>query len=77
MPGAGDAVTAVLSAYIVWRAWRMGASKSARVKMIRNVVLDAAVGSIPLFGDIFDIGWKANRKNLRILKEDLLRSRNR
>ncbi len=75
VPVAGDAVGAILSAYIVWRAWRMGASKRARIKMIGNLLFEAAVGSIPLLGDVFDIGWKANRRNLRLLKEDLIRAR--
>ncbi len=49
----------------------MGVSKKAQVKMVRNLVLDTAVGSIPLVGDFFDIGWKANLRNIRILQEDL------
>ncbi|RJQ58199.1 MAG: DUF4112 domain-containing protein [Desulfobacteraceae bacterium] len=73
IPGAGDAATSILSAYVVWRAWRMGASRGAWIRMVRNLILDAVLGSIPLLGDFFDIGWKANRRNIGILKEDLRR----
>ncbi len=76
VPGAGDIATAMISAYIVWSARRLGTSRSANIKMAGNLLVDFMVGSIPLLGDIFDIGFKANRKNLRILQEDLGKKRN-
>jgi hypothetical protein len=71
VPGAGDAITAVLSGYIVWSAWRIGVSKGAWARMAGNMLLDLVIGAVPVLGDLFDFGWKANRRNLRILREDL------
>ncbi|MFO7965897.1 MAG: DUF4112 domain-containing protein [Desulfobacterales bacterium] len=76
IPGAGDAATSLLSLYLIWEARRMGAPKPTQARMLGNIVLDTLVGSIPLFGDVFDVGFKANRKNLRLLKKHLNR-RNR
>lgn len=68
LPGVGDGATAVLSLYIVMRARRLGAPTTILLKMIGNVGVDLVVGSIPVFGDIFDVAWKANRRNLHLLK---------
>ena len=68
VPGIGDAVGALFSAFIVFRAARMGVSTSTLVRMLGNVALDAVVGGIPLLGDVFDAGWKANTRNLALLE---------
>ncbi|MBC7944947.1 MAG: DUF4112 domain-containing protein [Burkholderiales bacterium] len=69
VPGIGDVVTTALSAYIVIEARRMGVPKAVLVRMIKNVVLDAAVGSVPLIGDVFDVRMKTNRRNLALLND--------
>ena len=66
-PGAGDAMSAFLSAYIVWRSVRFGVPKPVVGRMVFNIALDYVVGSIPLLGDLFDFGFKANSKNLALL----------
>jgi hypothetical protein len=71
VPGVGDAVSAALALYIVWEAQRLGLPRSKLARMLGNVALDGIVGSIPLLGDIFDIAFKSNRRNLRILREHL------
>lgn len=68
LPGAGDAVTGVVSAYAIVIAARLGASPAVIARMTMNVLIDVATGTIPLVGDLFDIGWKANRKNVRLLE---------
>ena len=70
-PGLGDAVTSVISLLIVHHAWQSGASKLTLARMLRNVGIDFLVGSVPLFGDLFDFAWKANRKNARLLEAHL------
>lgn len=70
-PVVGDSATALVSAYIVWEAARFGIPKSLVARMIGNVGLDWAVGSIPVLGTIFDIAFKANRRNLDLLHEHL------
>lgn len=71
LPGAGDAVTAGLSMYIVLESARLGVSHETLLKMLANVSLDVAGGSIPVLGGFFDVLWKANERNLELLMEDL------
>jgi len=75
VPGIGDAIGAVLSAVIVFQAARLGVSRSTLFRMMGNVLLDTVVGEIPLLGDLFDVGWKANTKNLNLLEAHLQRPR--
>ena len=70
-PGLGDAVTSIISLLIVHHAWQSGASKLTLARMLGNVGIDFLVGSVPLFGDVFDFAWKANRKNARLLEAHL------
>lgn len=71
VPGIGDAVTTALSLYIVWEANRLGVPRTKLVRMLGNVALDGLAGAIPVLGDIFDLAFKSNRRNLRILREHL------
>src|SRR3954452_4498016 len=73
VPGVGDAVGAVFSGYVVLQAARLGAPSSVISRMIANVALDTIVGEIPLLGDLFDVAWQANTKNLALLEEHLHR----
>ncbi|PSP41464.1 DUF4112 domain-containing protein [Halobacteriales archaeon QH_10_70_21] len=66
VPGAGDAIAAALSIYIVLESARLGVPFLTLLRMIANVSLDFAVGSVPLLGTLFDAVWKANRRNLRL-----------
>ncbi len=69
VPYAGDLVSFLLSGGLVVVMARKGASGSVVARMILNVAVDAIVGSVPILGDLFDLGFKANRRNLRLLKE--------
>ncbi|QBQ55747.1 DUF4112 domain-containing protein [Nitrosococcus wardiae] len=71
IPGVGDGITTALSAYIVLEAQRLGIPTTMLLRMIWNVVVDGIVGTVPLVGDLFDIRWKANRKNMHLLNEHL------
>lgn len=68
IPGAGDAVSAALSGYIVLAAARAGASRPVLLRMIGNVVFDTVVGSIPIVGDLFDVAFRANSRNVALLE---------
>jgi hypothetical protein len=70
IPGAGDVAGAALSAYIVWEAHRLGASKLTIARMIANVGIEALIGVVPVLGDLFDVAFKANIRNLRLLESD-------
>ncbi|MEQ8332012.1 DUF4112 domain-containing protein [Nisaea sp.] len=71
VPGVGDGATALLSLYIVIQARRMGAPLSLRIRMTGNVIADLLIGSIPLVGDVFDAGFKVNRRNVALLRKHL------
>ena len=68
VPGIGDATGAAMSAYLLVEAGRLGAPRATLVRMAGNVALEAVVGTIPLLGDLFDAGWKANLRNLKLLE---------
>ncbi|TWT78035.1 hypothetical protein Pla123a_18350 [Posidoniimonas polymericola] len=71
LPIGGDALTTLISAYYMWEARRLGARKRVLVKMLANSGIDFLVGAIPLVGDLADVAWRANRKNLRVLIAEL------
>ena len=73
VPGVGDGVTALLSLYIMGRAHQLGASPWLLARMGGNVVIDAILGAVPIFGDLFDLAHKSNTKNVRLLLRDLER----
>jgi hypothetical protein len=69
LPEAGDAITMIVSAYIVIASVRYGLAKIVIARMVFNIAVDYLIGSIPLIGDLFDFAWKANEKNLRLLNQ--------
>lgn len=73
LPGVGDTVSVALSSFLIREAHRMGAPMSLKLRMAWNVFLDWVTGLVPLVGDLFDIGFKANRRNLKLLQEHLRR----
>ena len=68
LPGVGDVVTSAASFVVVHHAWRLGAPFSVLKRMIGNISLDLAFGCIPIFGDAFDLVWKANRRNAELIE---------
>ncbi len=72
-PGIGDAVTTALALYIVYEAHRLGAPKTVLARMLGNVAIDGVIGVVPVAGDVFDVMFRANRRNVRILREHLER----
>ena len=71
IPGLGDVLTNVISAFIVIRAMQHGVHKAAILRMLLNLGIDTVVGSVPVVGDFFDFAYKANTKNIRIYRESL------
>ena len=71
IPGFGDAAGALLSCYFVLEAARLGAGFSVIMRMLLNIGIETVVGSIPFIGDLFDAGWKANVKNVRLLHRSI------
>jgi hypothetical protein len=73
VPGIGDAITTAISLYIVLEARQLGAPAHLILRMLANVVVDGFVGAVPLVGDAFDVLWRANRRNVWLLREWLAR----
>ena len=71
LPGGGDTITGGISAYIVIEAARMGIPREVLGKMVGNIVIDSFAGTIPVIGDLFDVGWKSNAKNIELLEKHL------
>jgi hypothetical protein len=67
VPGIGDFVMSLVSLYIVHEARQLGAPAHLLVRMVANIAIDGIVGSAPLVGDIFDVMWRANRRNMALL----------
>lgn len=69
VPYAGDVVSFAISGLLVAAMARKGASGMALVKMVGNILVDTVVGAVPFLGDLFDLGYRANLRNLRLLRE--------
>ena len=77
VPGIGDVITTAMSLYIVHEARQLGAPRHLIARMLANVALDGVVGAVPLLGDAFDVMWRANRRNMTLLRNHLDREARR
>ena len=73
VPAVGDIVTSALSLFIVHEAYQLGVPGHVLLRMLGNVAIDGALGAVPVVGDAFDVLWRANRRNMRLLREWLQR----
>ena len=71
LPGGGDTLTGGISAYIVVEAARMGVPREIIYQMVGNILIDSFAGTVPVVGDLFDLGWKSNVKNIELLEKHL------
>lgn len=63
IPGVGDAAGLLVAAYVPVVAWRNGAPRALLWAMIQTLLIDALIGLVPILGDIFDVAYRANRRN--------------
>jgi hypothetical protein len=68
-PGFGDVVTTGLSLWIVHEAYQLGVPRPVLLRMLGNVAIDGMIGAVPVAGDVFDVLWRGNKRNVRILRE--------
>ncbi len=68
IPWVGDIIGTLLSLFILHTAYKVGVSKTDFLKMLLNIAIDFIVGLIPFLGVIFDVAYKANAKNVKILE---------
>ena len=67
IPGIGDLIGGIASCIIIIAAWVRGVSYVTVARMVANVAIEVVVGSVPVLGDMFDIAWRANRRNYALL----------
>jgi len=77
IPGAGDLSTFAVSSYMIWIMARNGASGYVLSRMILNVLIDSVIGAIPFIGDLFDLAFKANMRNVKLMQEHYREGRHR
>ncbi len=77
IPGAGDFATLLVSGYMVSILARNGASGFVVARMALNIAIDALLGSIPILGDIFDVAFKANLRNMKLMQEHYVEGRHK
>ncbi len=69
VPGLGDALGLAASTWILLHARSFGVPRIVMARMLGNVLLDAAIGAIPVVGDLFDFAFKANRRNIGLMEQ--------
>ncbi|MBC8038110.1 MAG: DUF4112 domain-containing protein [Rhizobiales bacterium] len=72
IPGIGDGLGAVVSFYILHRLWQHDLPWHLRARLLGNIVVDLTLGALPLVGDLFDVGFKANRRNVFLVRNHLV-----
>lgn len=71
VPVVGDILAAAIGSYLVWEARNLGLPKWKIARMVGNLGFDTAIGAVPLLGDAFDLFFRSNSRNLRIVKRHL------
>lgn len=69
VPGVGDVAGGAISSWIILHGAKLGVSKAVLARMGVNVMLEVVVGAIPILGDIFDMAYKANNRNVRLMED--------
>ena len=77
IPGAGDLSTFAVSGYMLYVMANNGASGFVLARMTLNILIDAIFGAIPILGDLFDIAFKANMRNMRLMQQHYEEGRHR
>ncbi len=72
VPGVVVALGVLLSLLLVIKARNLGASRGLQSRMLANSVIESAIGTIPLLGDVFDFWFKANKRNIKLLRDHLV-----
>jgi hypothetical protein len=71
VPVAGDVISGLVSSYLIWEARQLGAPRFLIARMMANTFLDTTIGAIPVVGDAFDVMFRANMKNMALLRRHM------
>lgn len=74
IPGIGDAAASTLSCYLLLEAYKLDVPRTLLARMIANVVLEGAMGAVPFAGDAFDVFFRANRRNVALIRAHFQRA---
>ena len=74
VPGIGDALASVLSCYLLYEARRLGVPRTLLARMVGNVMVEGLVGVVPFAGDAFDVFFRANRRNVALMRKHFARN---
>lgn len=77
IPGIGDSLMMMPSAYIVYQGYKLGLPKEKLVQMIGNITIEFLVGVFPIFGDLFDAAFRSNLRNVAIIEKHIQKKRQR
>ncbi len=69
VPGIGDTATTLISLWMVKEAHAMGVPNHILARMVGNIAVDSVVGAVPLLGDAFDVFWRSNLRNMKLLRD--------
>ncbi len=72
IPGVGDIATTLPSAFMIYEGAKMGAQRRTLLRMGANTAVDFLVGSIPVLGDLFDMQFKSHRRNVKLLRAEVV-----
>jgi len=75
VPVVGDLLSQVISGYVIWEARRLGASRLVIWRMVANSAVDTVIGAVPVAGDAFDVVFRANKRNIALLRSHLEKKR--
>ena len=75
VPVVGDLLSQAISGYLIWEARRLGASRLVIWRMVANSVVDTVIGAVPVAGDAFDVVFRANKRNVALLRAHLEKKR--
>lgn len=73
VPFVGDLITSLTGLYIIHQARKLGATRWTMTRMLINWGIDTGIGAVPVVGDVFDVMFKSNTKNVKLLIADLER----
>lgn len=71
LPGGGDLIGGIFAGYVVFKSAQLGVPQETLIKMAANIVFDTVAGTVPVAGDLLDVAWKANVKNIELLDAHL------
>ena len=74
VPGVGDVIASALSCYLLYEARQLGVPRLLFARMLANVVLEGTIGAVPIAGDAFDVFFRANRRNVALLRAHFARA---